>query len=461
MQPLFHFLIIKTNKMKKQYWYIMLVALFVTTVSFVVIKYKNKQQEENNAAYQLLPRKGNTNTTEWQAAKKNTDNLIAKIKVNPADIKSALALANAWIMEARTSGNIAYYDKAALQIVNNVLTKEPENYEALILKSLLQLSQHHFADGLATANTAVNINNNNAFVYGLLTDANIEMGNYGAALDAADKMVSIRPDLRSYSRIAYLREIHGDYTGAINAMKLAVAAGMTAEEATEWCRTQLGKLYEHTGDVKNARFQYSLSLAARPNYAYALAGLARIAAHEKKYDSAIYYYQQAEKFVSDLGVKENLALAYKNAGQTENAKTLNAAVIAEMNKNAATNIDDPNAGHYSDKELAYAYLQNNNYDKALEHALAEYNRRPKNIEVNETLAWVYYKRNEMQKALDYLDAALITHSMNPVLLCTAGLIYAKTGNTAKGKMMLTLGLKHNAVMPEDIKNESTIALQKL
>jgi tetratricopeptide (TPR) repeat protein len=447
--------------MKKQYWYIMLVALFATTVSFVVIKYKNKQLAENNVVYQLLPRKGDTNNAEWLAAKKNTDNLIAKIKVNPADIKSALALANAWIMEARTSGNIAYYDKAALQMVNTVLAKEPENYEALILKSLLQLSQHHFADGLATATTAVNINNNNAFVYGLLTDANIEMGNYEAALDAADKMVSTRPDLRSYSRIAYLREIYGDYTGAINAMRLAVAAGVTAEEATEWCRTQIGKLYEHTGDVKNARFQYSLSLAARPNYAYALAGLGRIAAYEKKYDSAIYYYQQAEKFISDLGVKENLALAYKNAGQTEKAKALNAAVITEMNKNAATNTDDPTVGHYSDKELAYAYLQNNNYDKALEHALAEYNRRPKNIEVNEMMAWVYYKRNEMTKALTYLDAALITHSMNPVLLCTAGLLYAKTGNAAKGKMMLTLGLKHNAVMPYHIKNESTIELQKL
>jgi tetratricopeptide (TPR) repeat protein len=447
--------------MKKQYLYLALIVLFTATVSFVVLKYNNKKQQQNNTVYTLLPRKGNANTEEWLAAKKNTDNLIAKIKTNPADVKAVLALANAWVMEARISGNIAYYDKAALQIVNNVLAKEPENYEALILKSLLQLSQHHFADGLATATTAVNINPNNAFVYGLLADANVEMGNYEAALDAADKMVSIRPDLRSYSRIAYLREIHGDYTGAINAMKLAVAAGLPAEEQTEWCRTQLGKLYEQVGDVDKAAFQYNLSLAARPNYAYALAGLARIATHQKKYDSAIYYYQQAEKFINELGVKENLALAYKNAGQTEKANALNTAVIEEMNKNAVTSIDDPTVGHYSDKELAYAYLQNNNYDKALQHALAEYNRRPKNIEVNETMAWVYYKRNEMKKALSHLDAALKTHSMNPVLLCTAGLIYVKTGNAAKGKMMLTLGVKHNAVMPEDIKNESVITLQKL
>jgi tetratricopeptide (TPR) repeat protein len=447
--------------MKKKYWYIILLVFFAATVSFVVIKYKNKQQAEKEISYSLLPRKDNSNNAEWMAAKQNADNLINKIKANPTDTKSEIALANSYIMEARISGNIAYYDKAALKTIENVLAKEPGNYEALLLKALVQLSQHHFADGLATATTAVNINPNNAFVYGLLVDANVEMGNYDAALDAADKMVTIRPDLRSYSRIAYLREIYGDYPGAVSAMKMAVKAGVPAEESTEWCRTQLGRLYENMGQIDNAAFQYNLSLAARPGYAYALAGLGRIASYEKKYDSAIYYYQQAQNLVTDAGVKENLAIAYSNAGQTEKANALNKEVIDEMNKNAQMSINDPTIGHYSDKELAYAYLQNNNYDKALEHALAEYNRRPKNIDVNETMAWVYYKRKEINKALPYLDAALITHSKNPMLLCTAGLIYAKTGNIVKGKMMLGLGLKYHPIMPEDIKKESIEALQKL
>ncbi len=447
--------------MKKNYWYIILLVFFTATVSFVVIKYKSKQQVEKNTEYGLLPRMNNNNQAEWLAAKKNTDNLVAKIKANPGDIRSALALANAYIMEARISGNIAYYDKAAMKTVDNILLQEPANYEALMLRSLLQLSQHHFADGLATAITAAKIDSNSAFVYGLLTDANVEMGNYAAALDAADKMISARPDLRSYSRIAYLREIHGDYPGAVDAMKLAIESGVPGEESTEWCRTQLGKLYEHVGQKEKAGFQYRLSLAARPGYAYALAGLGRIASAEKKYDSAVFYFEKAAGLVNDLSIKENLAIAYKGVGKIDQANKMNKTVIDEMNTNAKAAIDDPSAGHYSDKELAYAYLQSNNYDKALEHALAEYNRRPKNIDVNETMAWVYYKRNEFTKALPYLEAALVTHSMNPVLLCTAGLVYAKTRNTAKAKLMLSLGLKHDPVMPEDIKKESTEALQKL
>ena len=98
--------------------------------------------------------------------------------------------------------------------------------------------------------------------------------------------------------------------------------------------------------------------------------------------------------------------------------------------------DDENIGHYADRELAYVYLKAGNYDKALEHALAEYNRRPANIDVNETVAWVYYNERDYDKALPYMETAMKTNSKNPALLCRAGLIYAKTGNKEKAKSLL-------------------------
>lgn len=446
--------------MKKNYWQIALILFFVIAVGFVVMKYKNEQQAESKTVYTLLPRKGNNNNAEWQLAKNNVERLITKLEAKPGDTKSELALANAYIIESRISGNLAYYDKAALKTVDNIIAREPNNYEALMLRSLLQLSQHHFAEGLETAKLAVSIDSNSAFVYGLLVDAHVEMGNYAAAVDAADKMVSIRPDLRSYSRIAYLREIHGDYAGAVSAMKLAVQAGIPAEEATEWCRVQLGKLYENMGEVEQARFQYNLSLAARPQYAYALAGLGRINTFNKNYDSAVYYFEQAAALITDISIKNNLADAYKKAGQHAKANELHKQIIDEMNSSEKALIDDPDMGHYSDKEQAYVYLQNNNNDKALEHALAEYKRRPNNIEVNELMAWVYYKRNEIDKALPYADAALLTMSMNPVMLCTAGLVHLKAGNLEKGKKMIELGLKNDPILPTDLQKESTEALLK-
>ena len=448
--------------MNKKYLYVLWIGIVAALVGFVVIKFKNKNNAEAAAGYPLLPRKNELQkNAEWNFAKQNIDNLMAKIKVDKNDTKSMVALANAYIAESRISGNTAYYDKAAMRTVDKVLGIDANNFEALTLKSLLFLSQHHFAEGLSTAETAQKIGPGNAFIYGLLVDGNVEMGNYTAALDAADKMVSLRPDIRSYSRIAYLREIHGDYDGAAEAMHRAVIAGAAGQESTEWCRVQLGKLYENMGQKEKARFEYQLSLAARPGYANALAGLGRIATFEKKYDSAVIFYRQADSAINDYSIKENLAMLYRRSGKNQASETLYKNLISEMSSNAKVENSDAGIGHYADREMAYVYLHNNDYDKALEHAKAEYERRPKNIDVNETMAWVYYKKQDYTNAQTYIEPALATNSKNPVLLCTAGLIFFKTGDKEKAKTFLQTGLKNNPVMPEDIKTEAEQALQQL
>jgi tetratricopeptide (TPR) repeat protein len=357
-------------------------------------------------------------------------------------------------LEARVTGNYAYYDKAAMKLVNDALNIDANNFEALTLKSLVYMSQHHFADGLASALKARNIISYNAFVHGILVDGYVEMGDYNMALLAAQNMMDIRPDLRSYARASYLREIYGDYLGAIEAMKMAIDAGAPGDEATEWSRIQIGHLYENIGDLKNAEMNYQIALTERPGYMHALAGMARLSLASKDYSRAIYYYQLAAKDAVDGAFKEDMATVYFLAGQKEKATKLTKEVIDDLEKNAQEANADESIGHYADKELAYAYLSINNFDKALEHALLEYNRRPKNIEVNETVAWMYFKKGEAAKALPFLKAALITKSNNPTLLCRAGLIYAKTGDAVTAKKLLQQGLQANPNIDESLKTEA-------
>lgn len=448
--------------MKKNMLYFILIAFFIGAVSFVIIKFKKEDTARENIQYGLLQRNGSlAQMPEWEVNKLNATKLLNAINSNPKDLKSQISLANLFIMEARTTGNYTYYDKAAMKNIDNVLKIDAQNFEALTLKSLLYLSQHHFADGLAMATKAQNINPYNAFVYGILVDGNVEMGNYDSAVANAEKMMSIRPDLRSYARASYLREIYGDYPGAIEAMKLAVDAGVAGEESTEWCRVQLGHLYENSGDNKNAEMNYTIALDNRKNYAYALAGLARIALSNKNYDKAINYYKQADSLVNDFSFKEELVDVYQLTGQKDKAAAISKTVIDEMNKNAASAASDENIGHYADRELAYAYLKINEVDKALDHALAEYNRRPKNIDANETLAWVYYQKGAYAKAIPYMKVALKTNSKNPVLLCRAGLIYEKTGDKVKAKEYLEQAFKNNATLPELLKLHSEQALKEI
>lgn len=409
--------------------------------------------------YTMLPRKGLlAKTDEWILTQKNVALLQRKIKANPNDTKSIVALANYFILEGRATGNYQYYDMAAMKLVTAALKIDANNFEALTLKSLIYLSQHHFSDGLATALQARNIIPYNAFVQGILVDGNVEMGNYDSALNCAQKMMDIRPDMRSYARASYLREIFGDYTGAVDAMKLAIDAGAPGDEATEWSRVQLGHLYENTGDLKSAEMNYQLALNERPGYMYALAGMARLALAAKDYNKAIDFYQQATKDASSNAFMQEIANVYYLSGQKEKAAKLTKNLIDELNKNANAANSDESIGHYADKELAYAYLSAGNKEKALEHALMEYNRRPKNIDVNETVAWMYFENNEPGKALPYLQEAMKTNSKNPTLLCRAGLIFAKNGDTVKANKYLQDAVQNNPNIDETLK---TAALQQI
>ena len=448
--------------MKKNTLYLILIAIFISAAGFIIFKAKGDNLKKKMVVYPFLNRKGiTTATAEWKTNREAAEKLIKIIEANPKELNAMLRLSNLYILEARASGNYGYYDQAAMKYINEVLAQESTNFEALTLKALVYMSQHHFADGLAIAQSAERLHPHNAFIQGVIVDGQVEMGNYDSAVISADKMISIRPDLRSYARISYLREIHGDYPGAIEVMKLAVEAGLPGDESTEWARIQLAHLYEMVGDGEMAKITYETSLSMRPNYVHALAGLASLALAAHDYEKAIGYYQQADSLVSDFTYKEELIHVYQLAGQKEKADQMATVVTAEMEKNAIAVNADENIGHYADKELAYAYLKVGNYNKALEHALAEYNRRPKNIDVNETLAWVYYNMDESKKALPFITAALITNSMNPILMGKAGLIFKKSGDIIKADQYLHASLKNNANIPEQLKAAVNVAVRDL
>jgi len=445
--------------MKKKNAYGLLLIAFAAILT-LTLYIKHSRETKPDA---LLERVGSSAATnEWVLMRDYSLSLRNKIEKNPADTKSILALTTLYIQEARITGNYVYYDKAAMKAVNRVLSLDPENFQALTYKALIYLSQHHFADGLALAEKAQKLNPFNAFIYGLIVDGNVEMGHYDSALANVERMESLRPDIRSYSRISYLREIHGDYPGAIEAMKMAVNAGGQGDETTEWTRIQLGRLFEKTGDLKSAELQYRIALTERPDYPFALTGMARVAIATKDYPKAIGLYRKADSMINDYSIKEEWADTYKMAGQTTRADSLTNIVIAKLNEDQQSGQNDEHIGHYADRELAYAYLKVNNYDKALEHALLEYNRRPDNIDVNETVAWAYYSKKQYAEALPYLQTALKTHSLNPVLLYRAAMIYSKVGKPQEAKAVFQKAVLTDPEMIAQIKKEgldSAVSLQ--
>ncbi len=139
--------------------------------------------------------------------------------------------------------------------------------------------------------------------------------------------------------------------------------------------------------------------------------------------------------------------------QNKKGDDITKKVIEELTRDSEAGNNDQSIGHYADRELAYAHLKVNNIDKALAHAMLEYNRRPNNIDVNETVAWVYYTKGEYSKALPYIKSALKTHSKNPVLLTRAGLIFYKAGDKQLAKSTLQEASSANAYIGNTLKQE--------
>jgi tetratricopeptide (TPR) repeat protein len=417
--------------MKKNYLFPVVAAAVIAAVFFLWPQ--ARQSDEPFAP--LLQRQGPiSSTSEWLNTKAAIEGLQTRIRQKPGDLQSKLLLAFAYMQEARITGQHPYYYPAALKLVNDILEERPDNpvlrFEATVAKASIQLSLHQFSKALHTAHEAVALNARSAAVYGVLCDAYVELGNYPQAIKMADQMVALRPDLKSYSRISYLREIHGDLAGAISAMEMAAAAGFPGLEQTAWARVTLGSLYEKTGDLKKAELQYRRALGEYPNYAFALAGLGRLAAKRNNPAEALRFHQQAAEILPEFTFQEALIRLYQQQGEKGKASRTMKDLLAGME-------EDQEAGHVVDLELANIYLElSQDYKKAYQFARKEYKRRPDNIDVCRTLAHISYKRQDYKQAAAYIKKATRTNSQDPALLCLSGLIYYQSGEQALGEQLI-------------------------
>lgn len=352
---------------------------------------------------------------EWQKTKQKVAELNQKIIKQTNDVKSRLQIAVIYMSEARITGEHPYYYPATLKILDGVLALDGKNFEALVYKASVKMSQHQFGEAKEIAEKAKNINPDNAYIYGVLVDANVELGNYEEAVRMSDKMQALKPSLESYSRASYLREIYGDYPGAIEAMKMAVQAGLPGSEPFCWSKKTLAHLYEKTGKWEAAQQQYEDILAIRPSYAFALEGLAKVEKNKKNYPRALELLSQATAIMPEFSFQEEMADIYNIQGDVQKAKEKYLEVIAMLKEDEAS-------GHDVALEMCRIYTKTGLYDEAYEQAMKEYKKRPLNIDVNQALAWASFKKNEKGKAREYIKVALQTGSKDPELLERAALI---------------------------------------
>lgn len=351
---------------------------------------------------------------EWDQVQSQYVQFRNEVRQNKQAEEARWKMAQLFINEARVTGEHGYYYPAALNTLEEALAgsdlDQDLRFRLLSTKASILLSLHQFAAGLEAGEEAVKLNPYNAGVYGILVDGNVELGRYEEAVKMADKMVSIRPDLRSYSRVSYLREIYGDWQGAIEAMQMAVQAGFPGYEQTAWTQLTLGNLYAEYGDKAEARRQYESVLVNRPDYPFAIAAIARLEMDAKNYEEAERLLKKAAGIIPEFSFYQDLAEIYRaNGRKAEFDQT-----IEELFEMIA---DDEASGHLMDLEKAAIYADLlEDYDQALQCARIAFEQRPENIDVNRILADIYFRAGQPEQARPFLVAAGRTNSQKPSLI---------------------------------------------
>ncbi len=352
------------------------------------------------------------------------------IEQTPESSTGYVRLASVYIKKARESGDFDL-NKKAESSVTRALEIEPENLSALKLKASLLATFHRFDEARDLAQKLQKEFPNDAFIYGVLTDANVELGNYKEAIEAAQKMVDLRPNTASYARIAHLRSLHGDHVGAVEMLTLAARVSDPQDkESQSWCLVQLGKEYFKAGDLDSAEKSIDESMQILPGYTLALIEKGRIRAARGDYENALQYLRDI-KFPSP----ETLILLGDTnfrLGRTDEAK---------RNYSSAEELARGSDGDMHRFSLLWAD-HSMRLAEALEIAEQDYTTN-KDIYAADIYAWCLLKNSRAGDAREVIKNALRLDSKDARILYHAGMIERELGNRKESVRLIEEALRVN------------------
>lgn len=360
--------------------------------------------------------------------------LQERLRSIPDDWRGFASLGIAYVAQARVTADPSWYPRAEDALRESLRLHDEDNVEALLGLGALALARHDFEAALASGRRAASVNPYDADVYGIIGDALLELGRYDAAFEAFQMMVDTRPDLASYARASYARELLGDVTGAISAMRRAFDAAGTPNDAA-WAAHQLGELEFGRGDIDAAAAWFERGLELDPGYVPNPAGLAKVAWARGDLEEAIERYgdvvarSPAVEYVGALGD------LYASTGLVELAEEQYAVV-------EATRALAESNGVNVDLEVALFDADHGDPAAALRAAETEWARR-ESVHVADAYAWALYADGRYAEAADMADRALALGTRSATFLFHAGMIEEALGHDVAAVRLLAEALRLN------------------
>ena len=361
--------------------------------------------------------------------------LQERVRTVPDDWTSSANLGLAYLQKARITADPTWYEKAAGVLAVSLEGNPDDNLQAKLGMALLDGARHDFESSLRWSRAAIEVGPTTSYTYAAAGDALVGLGRYAQADLLYQKMIDLRPDLASYSRVSYARELRGDTSGAIAAMKMAQTATTISGEDAAWVGYHLGELYLGVGRISMAAETFQRASAAAPDYYLPLVGLAQVAFARGDVDGAI---EQMNKVVEQLPLPQYvgwLGDLYEVDGRPALAARQFALVEAEQKLFAANDV-------LPDVDVTLFLADHGDAAAALALARLQYAERP-SIQVADGLAWALRANGRDAEALRYAREALRLGTEDASMLFHAGMIARDAGRERLGIRYITRAVELN------------------
>ena len=348
--------------------------------------------------------------------------LEQEVRARPGDAGALAQLGFAYQLRWRETGDASFLSRSE-SALRRSLRARPGDADAVLGLGSLALIRHDFREALALGRRAQRLLPGSARPYGVVGDALVELGRYGAAFAAIDRMASLKPNLASYARVAYARELVGDRGGAIAAMELALEAGAGQPEPTAWAHVELAKLELGHGRLDAARRHARGALRTFPGYPAALVELARIEAADGRLTPARRAAQRAVDALPTGAAVALLADILDRMGRHAEARRQRHAVgvIDRLLRTNGVQVDLEAVVYRADRQVRPRETV-----RLARRARAE---RP-SIYGDDAFAWALARAGQCEQALPYAERALRLGTDDALLFFHRGYAEGCAGNRA-------------------------------
>src|SRR5580658_4586968 len=364
------------------------------------------------------------------------------ISDKPMEYAGYNLLAAALVRREQESSDASFTAQAE-DAVKKSLEIAPNNFDAEKIQVSILLGRHEFPGALDLAAKLNQRVPDDVMVYGLLTDANAELGNYKEAEIAAQWMLNLRPgNLPALTRAARLRELFGDTEGAYELVELAYQSTSpteTGERAS--ILTQMGHLRLASGSTDAAEKLFQQALTALPSYPSALGNLAQVRITQKRFAEAVVLLQQRYQGAKHAEYLYDLAETLQLAGRDAEAKKAFADFEA---KSLAESVRKDN----SNRELVFYYADHAHQPaRALEVAKLEYAWRH-DVYTLDAYAWALHVNGQDTEARKQIEAALAVGIRDSTIFAHAREIALELGDRAAAQNYLQEAVSLHAIGSE-------------